>query len=390
MAYTYTTLNPGFGLSVTACGINDAGEVVGQVSNAFTYSFLYFEGNYTDISVPSGGFIPYSNTAAVAINNNGDIVGSYRDGIQTRGFLYSDGVYTTLPTPPTDFPGFSNVNPTGINDTCEIVGFYEGGSFLYRDGIYTTLNDPLGTYGTFASDINNAGQIVGTYWTDDHSAHGFLYSAGNYVTLDHPLANIASTFASGINDVGQIVGYFGSDTGTHGFVYDGVGYTTIDDPSGFATYVTSINNNGQIAGYYIEDATTYFQHAFVATTVVPGQTLIGGNGKNVLTGGAGDDFLIGGNGRDALTGGLGNDKLTGGNGADTFVFNANFGKDVITDFHNDVIQFDHTVFADFAAIQAHMANDGHGNTVITHDANTTVKLLGVTSSELHGSDFVFV
>ncbi|QHP71265.1 hypothetical protein EI171_30640 [Bradyrhizobium sp. LCT2] len=38
-----------------------------------------------------------------------------------------------------------------------------------------------------------------------------------------------------------------------------------------------------------------------------------------------------------------------------------------------------TLFANFAAVQTHAANDGagHGNTVITDDANDTITLRGV-------------
>lgn len=45
-------------------------------------------------------------------------------------------------------------------------------------------------------------------------------------------------------------------------------------------------------------------------------TLLGGNGKDSLTGGLGADALDGGNGRDSLLGGAGNDVLAGGNGRD--------------------------------------------------------------------------
>jgi hypothetical protein len=44
----------------------------------------------------------------------------------------------------------------------------------YSNGTYTTLNDPSGTQGTWATGINDAGQIVG-YCTDSSGAtHGFL------------------------------------------------------------------------------------------------------------------------------------------------------------------------------------------------------------------------
>lgn len=68
-------------------------------------------------------------------------------------------------------------------------------------------------------------------------------------------------------------------------------------------------------------------------------TIIGGRGKDKLFGGDGNDTLIGGGGRDKLYGGTGNDLLTGGAGADRFVFGAQSGKDVITDFStsNDLL-----------------------------------------------------
>ncbi len=60
--------------------------------------------------------------------------------------------------------------------------------------------------------------------------------------------------------------------------------------------------------------------------------LNGDNGNDVLNGGNGNDKLNGGNGNDILFGGKGNDTLTGENGNDVFVFGANGGRDVITDF----------------------------------------------------------
>jgi Ca2+-binding RTX toxin-like protein len=52
---------------------------------------------------------------------------------------------------------------------------------------------------------------------------------------------------------------------------------------------------------------------------LPPAQLFGGNGNDVLTGGAAADQLFGGNGNDTLNGGDGNDILNGGNGGDTVV-----------------------------------------------------------------------
>jgi uncharacterized membrane protein len=42
-----------------------------------------------------------------------------------------------------------------------------------------TIDDPLGTNGSTAYGINNAGQIVGSY-NDGSGPQGFLLSAGTY------------------------------------------------------------------------------------------------------------------------------------------------------------------------------------------------------------------
>src|SRR5262249_37670746 len=83
---------------------------------------------------------------------------------------------------------------------------------------------------------------------------------------------------------------------------------------------------------------------------------------------------------------------TGANG-DTFVFAANFGHETIANFHpdTDVIEIDHTVFADFQALLAATHDDGNGNTVIAANANDTITVKNVTVAQLvqHQSDFHF-
>jgi hypothetical protein len=61
-------------------------------------------------------------------------------------------------------------------------------------------------------------------------------------------------------------------------------------------------------------------------------TLSGGAGADRLKGMGGNDTLLGGDGADALAGGEGIDTLTGGADADTFLFQAGYGVDTISDF----------------------------------------------------------
>ena len=68
-----------------------------------------------------------------------------------------------------------------------------------------------------------------------------------YITIDVPGAT--TTFASAINDFGQIVGDFGDARGSHGFFLDVDGsYTTLDVPGWTLIEVRGINNAGQIVG----------------------------------------------------------------------------------------------------------------------------------------------
>jgi Ca2+-binding RTX toxin-like protein len=96
------------------------------------------------------------------------------------------------------------------------------------------------------------------------------------------------------------------------------------------------------------------QHGETGTVGQPGQTLVGGNGKDVLNGSAWSDTLLGGNGADTLIGGPG-DILTGGHGADTFVFTGmNFGHNEITDYqYPDLIQLQKSEFGSAANVLAH-------------------------------------
>ena len=176
------------------------------------------------------------------------------------------------------------------------------------------------------------------------------------------------------------------------------GNLTLNADGSYSYTVT--NTTGTVAAdSHLHDLFSYTAsdgHGGTATAIldivlnVQGVTINGGNGKQTLAGTVGNDNIIGGNGKDVINGGAGDDTLTGGNGKDIFVFTANFGNDVINDFGGDTIHFDHGTFANFAAVQSNMANDGHGNTVITADADHTVTLLGVSVAQLHASDFLFV
>ncbi len=87
---------------------------------------------------------------------------------------------------------------------------------------FTTIDVPIPGADTFASGINNAGEIVGDFPAIDLAAErGFLKSGSTFTFFDAPGATGPfGTQPKGINTAGQIVGFF-SDRGQpfiHGFL----------------------------------------------------------------------------------------------------------------------------------------------------------------------------
>ena len=101
-------------------------------------------------------------------------------------------------------------------------------------------------------------------------------------------------------------------------------------------------------------------------------------------GGAGNDTLVGNGAGNRLGGGLGDDALTGGGGNDAFVFEADWGRDIVTDFTRGADRLalwdTRLAFADLAIFSA-------GNGIrVAHDDNQ-ITLPGV--SDLAENDFLF-
>lgn len=85
-----------------------------------------------------------------------------------------------------------------------------------------------------------------------------------------------------------------------------------------------------------------------------------------------------------------NDVLTGGAGQDRFVFNPQFGRETVTDFHpgGDLTQFDRSLFPSVDAVLSHAAQVG-ADTVISLPGEV-LTLDNVALSDLGARDFLFV
>jgi hypothetical protein len=110
-----------------------------------------------------------------------------------------------------------------------------------------------------------------------------------------------------------------------------------------------------------------------------------GNPKQTLIGGDGDDVLFG----------APNDRLIGGAGDDRFVINKSPGKQTIVDFDSgaaaasgDQLFIDSQLAANFADLMSRAKQTGTG-TVISFTKSHVITLEHVSPSELQASDFIF-
>ena len=212
----YSPISNPLGDSTFAEGINNAGAIVGfsrSILSVVDSGFVLVGGNYTPIIDPYGR----DGTDAIGINNLGEVVGQYnssadRTGESPNGFLFSDGVYTDI-----DVPSATGTSARGINDLGQIVGVFGPRSegFLLSGGVYSVISAPYANAIIDSISINDAGLIVGTYIVGG-GAHTFVYENGVFTTLD-PFGS-SQNVANDVNNLGQIVGSYNTDTSAEGFL----------------------------------------------------------------------------------------------------------------------------------------------------------------------------
>ena len=210
----FTSISDSNYTSTSIFGINDAGKMAGTYSNT---GFTYQNGTFTPVT-PFPSPPPYVD--AGGINNSGQIVGSYANASGPyNGYLLSGTEVTTLTGP----EATGDTYAFGINDLGQVVGSFQGADnnwfgYKYADGIYSTFSVTQAIPGEFYAvlGINNSGVIVGNYSGSDNNMHGFIYVDGISTTLDFPGARY--TWATGINDLGQIVGTYELNNVNYGFI----------------------------------------------------------------------------------------------------------------------------------------------------------------------------
>jgi probable HAF family extracellular repeat protein len=219
------------GPSSKAFAINNSGQVAGyaETSRNDYRAFRYSGGTMNDIGALLENRLP--NSYGYSINDAGHVAGEARDSQwnlnSMSAFLYNGATAVTLGT----LPGGQYASALALNDADQAVGYSDTAAglehaFLYAGGVMSDLGTLGGNY-SCAHAINNSNVIVGVAGIDpgdDNLNRAFIYAGGSMVDLNTLLDASGTGWtlvqASDINDAGQIVG-FGIYGGTnHGFLLD--------------------------------------------------------------------------------------------------------------------------------------------------------------------------
>ena len=247
-------------------------------------------------------------------------------------------------------------------------------------GLLAVLYNPAG----------NTGDAAGDSYFDIEGLAGSAFG-------DTLVGSNSVDVLSGAGGNDSLKAYAGDDTLTGGAGNDtlngGTGIDVADySDSGAGLLAVLYNpaaNTGDAAGDSYIDIEALSGSAF-------GDTLVGSNGVDILSGAGGNDSLKAYGGDDTLTGGTGSDTLNGGTGDDRFHFTSGDGGDTIIDFAAGAGSEDVLVLIgmdaahdSFAEIQAAASQVGP-DTMIDLGGGDSLTLLGVTATNLHEDDFLFI
>src|SRR2546423_7629927 len=96
-------------ISAALVGIASSASGSASVPGYWSIGFIYDNGHYKRLFIPGagGGF-------GSALNDIGQVVGSFNDNGVTRGFLDTAGKYTTIYVPGSTYTDTSGINDDGM------------------------------------------------------------------------------------------------------------------------------------------------------------------------------------------------------------------------------------------------------------------------------------
>jgi probable HAF family extracellular repeat protein len=211
----YYTLHPDGATSSAAWAINSRGDIVGDYYvGSQEHGFVIRDGTFTTVDFPGHAMVHLRD-----INARGEIAGSSMAlAVSTspqRGFVMRrDGTLDDVL-----YPGAVSTVAFGINNEGDVVGEYKDGDgkahgFLRtRAGAFTSLDFP-GAISTSAGKVNGRQEVVGFYWDAQTPSvsHGFVWRRGEFRQDDYPGA--VHTMTHGLNNEGDTCGMVSFSSGT--------------------------------------------------------------------------------------------------------------------------------------------------------------------------------
>ncbi len=201
-------------------------------------------------AVSSLGTMGGWTSGAAGINSSGQATGWAMNRAWRVGAFFHDG---SVMTSPGALPGTGASFGGGINDTGQIAGTSFAGwrtrATVWSGGRATDIGT-LGGNQASASDINNAGAVVGGSVTSHGRMHAYRYHDGDWDDIGEQFGHGWSS-AFGINNSGQVTGYGQTSSGTfRGFLWDeNEGLTMLGTLGGNSSYGLDINSNGWVTGH---------------------------------------------------------------------------------------------------------------------------------------------
>jgi probable HAF family extracellular repeat protein len=275
------------GMSETSVPDPNGEDLCGFGTHLTCSPFLWRNGVMNALPTAGG-----NNGQASAINNSGQVAGYAENGTAdstcppgTENFMvdlpvmWTKGKAQALPTIGSDPDGVA----FGINNRGQAVG-YSGTctaanyAVVWENGTATQLPD-LGDPGGIAYAINSHNQVVGQAVNSNGTALAALWQNNTVTALGggRLLPGDVASFATSINNRGQVVGssFDSKANWSHGLLWQNGMMIDLNAvfPASSNLYVVSasnINESGQIAGMAVEMAGPHagtIVHAFLATPV---------------------------------------------------------------------------------------------------------------------------
>jgi probable HAF family extracellular repeat protein len=266
----FPTVPPGeFQPTGVAIGLNAAGQVTGSaVLSSLQNDFKAFRwSSGTGANLITGCCTTMWGND---INDAGVVVGTANVNIATgnRGFVAAGSSPTLLSLLPGTDPEQS-AGAVAINNVGQVVGTSNTTTATQHAVLWSALGviQDLGTLGgsnSRAIDINASGQVIGASQIAGNAAtHFFLWSAGGGMVDLNTTVNAEITNVVEINDAGQIIGTYKTG-GPRAFLYTpGSGLRDLGTLGGSWSVPTGLDNRGDVVG--LSGIADPAKHAFLWT-----------------------------------------------------------------------------------------------------------------------------